>query len=310
MAGFYDERPEKRRLYAVSEDRSFSPMNQIVLVHELRHALQDQYADLDSHVASDLSDFDDRRMAWVSLLEGDATLVMERFVRLRLGGLGLPLPDAGGAEASAPGSPGLFDIPGAAGRPGPARPALPRGSRLRPRRLGARGAPALREAWARPPDSTEQILHPEKFFARRSRGLWCPRFPRRAGRGSCPRASSESSSSGRSSRRGGRRRGRVGWRRVASLGGGRPDGPRLARRVGRRPRRPPSSTPRSGRGSCGVGRPRPRPASRCSGGERPTPRPAAHGRRRRAGLRRRPGPPRRPDRGLTTRGGGRGAPAT
>ena len=178
VAGFYDERPEKRRLYAVSEDRSFSPMNQIVLVHELRHALQDQYADLDSQVAGDLSDFDDRRMAWVSLLEGDATLVMERFVRLRLGGLGLPLPDAGGAEASALGSPGLFDIPGA--------PPVVRDQLVQPYLAGldfARavwahgGAPALREAWARPPDSTEQILHPEKFFAREKPRVVVPSLP-------------------------------------------------------------------------------------------------------------------------------------
>ena len=89
VAGFYDERPGKRRLYAVSEDRSFSPMNQIVLVHELRHALQDQYQSLDGFLGDDVSDFDDRRLAWTSLLEGDATLVMERFVRLRLGSLGV-----------------------------------------------------------------------------------------------------------------------------------------------------------------------------------------------------------------------------
>ena len=55
VAGFYDERPSKRRLYAVSEDRTFSPMNQIVLAHELRHALQDQYQTLDSYLDKDIS---------------------------------------------------------------------------------------------------------------------------------------------------------------------------------------------------------------------------------------------------------------
>ena len=33
-------------LYAVSEDRTLTPANQLVLSHELRHALQDQYADV------------------------------------------------------------------------------------------------------------------------------------------------------------------------------------------------------------------------------------------------------------------------
>jgi len=168
VAGFYDERPGKRRLYAVSQDRSFSPMNQIVLVHELRHAQQDQYQTLDGFLGEDVSDFDDRRLAWTSLLEGDATLVMERFVRRRLGSLGVALEGAAeDAPAAALGAPGLFDVPGA--------PPVVRDQLVQPylaglpfaRALWARGgAQALREAWGRPPQSTEQILHPEKFFSR------------------------------------------------------------------------------------------------------------------------------------------------
>jgi hypothetical protein len=168
VAGFYDERPGKRRLFAVSEDRSFSPLNQIVLAHELRHALQDQYADLEGSLAHEISDFDDRRMAWLSLLEGDATLVMERFIRLRLGGLGLPLGGAAeDARAAALRAPELFDVPGA--------PPVVRDQLVQPylagldfaRALWSRGgASALREAWSQPPESTEQVLHPEKFFAR------------------------------------------------------------------------------------------------------------------------------------------------
>ena len=168
VAGFYDERPERRRLYAVSEDRSFTPMNQIVLAHELRHAQQDQYEDLHSHLSEDVGDFDDRRIAWVSLLEGDATLVMERFVRLRLGGLGLEGAgeDVVGDGASGLAAPGLFDMPGA--------PAVVRDHLVQPYLTGlvlARaiwtrgGAEAMRAAWRRPPESTEQVLHPEKFFA-------------------------------------------------------------------------------------------------------------------------------------------------
>jgi hypothetical protein len=168
VAGFYDERPGKRRLYAVSEDQSFSPMNQIVLAHELRHAQQDQYESLDAFLDDDVSDFDDRRLAWTSLLEGDATLVMERFVRLRLGSLGVALEGAGeDAQAAALGAPGLFDVPGA--------PPVVRDQLVQPylagltfaRALWSRGgAEALREAWGKPPQSTEQVLHPGKFFSR------------------------------------------------------------------------------------------------------------------------------------------------
>ena len=177
VVGFYDERPGKRRLYAVSEEHTFSPMNQIVLAHELRHALQDQYEELDSFLAEDVSDYDDRSMAWICLLEGDATLVMERFVRLRLGGLGGPLAgadeDAGGALG-----PGLLDVPGA--------PPVVRDQLVQPylagldfaRALWSRGgAGALRDAWKEPPESTEQVLHPDKFFARERPRIVAPSLP-------------------------------------------------------------------------------------------------------------------------------------
>jgi hypothetical protein len=176
VAGFYDERPGKRQLYAVSEDQSFSPMNQIVLVHELRHAQQDQYQTLDGFLGDDVSDFDDRRVAWTSLLEGDATLVMERFVRLRLGPLGAAAEGAAEeSQAAALGAPGLFDVPGA--------PPVVRDQLVQPYLAGlafARavwshgGGEALREAWGRPPQSTEQVLHPAKFFSREAPRLVGP----------------------------------------------------------------------------------------------------------------------------------------
>jgi hypothetical protein len=144
-------------------------MNQVVLVHELRHALQDQYADLDELLPDGGSDFDDRRLAALSLLEGDATLVMERFVRMRLGrlvpGAGEVLGDDAGSAAMALPE-GLTEIPGA--------PPVVRDQLVQPylaglvfaRALWSRGGPeALRRAWTEPPASMEQVLHPERFFA-------------------------------------------------------------------------------------------------------------------------------------------------
>ena len=170
VAGFYDERPGRRRLYAVSEDRAFTPMNQIVLAHELRHALQDQYEDLTAQLADDVTDFDDRRIAWMSLLEGDATLVMERFVQAAAGRCsgsatrGRRQRTSGRRRRSA--RPGLLDLPGA--------PPVIRDHLVQPYLVGPRPGPGDLGPWRsrrdarrpgrRPPDSTEQVLHPEKFF--------------------------------------------------------------------------------------------------------------------------------------------------
>jgi hypothetical protein len=171
VAGFYDERPARRRLYAVSGDRRLSPVNQIVLAHELRHALQDQYVDLSSALPGDVSDFDDRRLAWLSLLEGDATLVMGRFLARRVSGSD----DAAARLFS--GSMPTPDVPGA--------PPVVRDQLVRPYFVGLAFAQALverggweamRTAWSRPPESTEQVLHVEKFLAREApRAL--PEFP-------------------------------------------------------------------------------------------------------------------------------------
>jgi hypothetical protein len=159
VVGFYDERPGRKRLYSVSTDRRLTPANQLVLSHEMRHALQDQYLDVHGFLPEEVGDFDDRRMAFLALLEGDATLVMELFLRERLpqptaldqdwSGLSLPsdvMPDT---------APVLRDqmiFPYFSGRDFV-------------RALWRNGGwEAVRRAWQRPPESTEQVLHPEKYL--------------------------------------------------------------------------------------------------------------------------------------------------
>ena len=166
VVGFYDERPEKRRLYVVSEDKRLTPMNQLVLSHELRHALQDQYMNVHALVDESVSDYDDRPLALLSLLEGDATYVMERFLTKRLPGEGVAaLADGGGffglgamSAAAVPGAPPVVRdqlvLPYFAGRDF-VHALYQRG-----------GWDAVRAAWASPPVSTEQVLHPEKYAAR------------------------------------------------------------------------------------------------------------------------------------------------
>ncbi len=157
IAGFYDERPGHRRLYAVSADRKLTPANQLILAHELRHALQDQYMTVHDALPDSVGDFDDRRVALLCLLEGDATFLMEQFLARRMPGTpedldlsGLSLP-----ETALPGvAPVLRDQlvqPYIAGRD------FARGL------WKAGGWPAIKTAWSAPPASTEQVLHPAKY---------------------------------------------------------------------------------------------------------------------------------------------------
>jgi hypothetical protein len=160
VAGFYDERPGRKKLYAVSEDRTMTPSNQIVLAHELRHALQDQYVDVHHGLPDSVGDFDDRRVAFMALLEGDATLVMERFLMLRLG---VPATSAPMDLAAAGFTPSLEGVP-AVLRDHLIIPYL--AGRNFVRALQEQGGwPAVRKAWSDPPRSTEQVLHPEKYLA-------------------------------------------------------------------------------------------------------------------------------------------------
>lgn len=160
VAGFYDDRPGKKRLYSVSGQQRLTPSNQLVLSHELRHALQDQYTDIHAALPASLGDFDDRRFALLSLLEGDATLVMQRFLQSKVPGL-----EAGGQSLGALASalPVMGDVP----------PVL-RDQLLLPYVVGhdfvlalweRGGWDGVRKAWAQPPLSTEQVLHPEKYTA-------------------------------------------------------------------------------------------------------------------------------------------------
>jgi hypothetical protein len=161
VAGFYDVRPGRKRMYAISGRKTLTPANQLVLSHELRHALQDQYADVNGLLPKSVGDFDDRSFALVSLLEGDAVLVMERFLGKRL---------PGGEDRAF--DPSGFTMPAAEMLPG--APPVLRDQLVLPYAAGRTfamalfqrgGWPALRAAWTAGPQSSEQVLHPEKYFA-------------------------------------------------------------------------------------------------------------------------------------------------
>lgn len=172
IAGFYDERPDRRRLYAVSADRRLTPSNQVILSHELRHALQDQYAHVYDILPQDVGDFDDRRLALVSLLEGDATLVMTQVLARRVRGGG----DGEGEVADDGTASETAELPDFAVPTGaiPGAPDIVRDQMALPYSIGltfarslwrSGGWAAIKDAWLHPPESTEQILHPEEYRA-------------------------------------------------------------------------------------------------------------------------------------------------
>ncbi len=156
VIGVYNE--DEKVMYIVGDTAQFGPDEKDTFAHEFTHALQDQYYDLNK-LAPKHPDNDDRSLAVKALVEGDAVLiqrlwVQENLTQAELGQLGQ------GAEDSALTSAPLF-----------IREQLlfPYGDGFNfVRRLYQTGGgyPAVDAVFQNPPDSTEQILHPDKFRTR------------------------------------------------------------------------------------------------------------------------------------------------
>lgn len=175
VAGFYD--PERDYMALVRRDDSGGGTEgdpeDVVIVHELTHALQDQHFNLqDFENADPMSDASTARAA---LAEGDATLTMMSYVA---GASVETVPGMGEALSKAFSDPALMagaDLPG--GDELSKAPAWIRDSLLFSyvhgftfcldvRRTG--GQKLLDHAFKTdPPRSSEQILHPEKWHGRR-----------------------------------------------------------------------------------------------------------------------------------------------
>ncbi|HYH57639.1 MAG TPA: hypothetical protein VD790_00265 [Thermoleophilaceae bacterium] len=150
IAGYYDERTGEM---TVVEGSLSGDEAELTLAHELTHALEDQHFGLDS----DESTLDDELSAQVALFEGTATVAMLDYllpegVRRRDALAQFDLIDLLGADT---------DLP----------PYLER-SLVFPYSAGARfvdaigtWGPANRALRSRPPLSTEQVIHPEKYRA-------------------------------------------------------------------------------------------------------------------------------------------------
>jgi len=152
VAGFYDTRT--KRLSVVQDSSGGAPLVEITLAHELTHALEDQHFTLRDE---DTPGVEDGTSAYAALIEGSATSVMTDYARRYPGSVSL-----GDALTS------LLDSSGGTGLPpyievSALFPYL-RGEAFvsELRRVG--GWKLVNAAYDRPPSSTEQILHPEKYL--------------------------------------------------------------------------------------------------------------------------------------------------
>jgi hypothetical protein len=160
VLGFYlPGRPPKGGLY-VRSSRGIDPYARVVLAHELTHAVTDHHFDLTRADRLEAAvGREDELAAYSGLVEGDATLTMQRYLAERL-------TPAEQLEAGVVASSERTPIRDAA-------PAVIRESQLFPYQAGLRfvrqlyqqgGWAAVNRAYRDPPASTEQLLHPERYL--------------------------------------------------------------------------------------------------------------------------------------------------
>lgn len=156
VAGLYD--PATKTMDVASKTGQLGPIEQITYAHEFDHALQDQNFGLDKLGLDDTSN-SDRALARLSLPEGDATLLMTLWAEISLSPAQL-LQLA--QEANDPTQTAILS----------AMPDDLKETLLFPYEQGLAWVSGLRAnggwaavdaAYADPPDSTAQILHPDKW---------------------------------------------------------------------------------------------------------------------------------------------------
>ena len=154
--------PTDKKLYVVSEGGGVGPLEKVLYAHEYTHALQDQNFNLVDFLSDTLADQSDRQMARQALVEGDAYVTMTYWLQQNLGPGEMSAVLGAGNDPEAQAA--LQNIP-----PLIASQILFAALEGTVWALGLQipgGFPAIDAAWANPPDSTEQILHPEKWASR------------------------------------------------------------------------------------------------------------------------------------------------
>ncbi len=155
VAGLYDNK--SKQLYVVSQSGAIGPVEKVTYAHEYTHALQDQNFDLQA-VIGDAKDQTDRTLARTTMVEGDAYLTMGLWARANLTAAEMGQI----ATATDPASEAaLANLPEIVRQQllFPAMSGI--GFALADYAKGGFGAIDAR--FANPPDSTTQVLHPDKL---------------------------------------------------------------------------------------------------------------------------------------------------
>lgn len=160
VAGYYDTKTKK--LVVTGNSTNPSPFDRVLLAHEYVHALTDQHFDLTHLDNLQNARKDDEATAYLTLIEGDATLAMSQYAERFL------TPSERRDFLARTGT-----VPQAQLN---ASPRVVQESLLFPYQQGVRfvqaimdagGLDALNKAYREPPTSTEQILHASKYTGRR-----------------------------------------------------------------------------------------------------------------------------------------------
>jgi hypothetical protein len=168
IGGFYD--PRAKELYLA--DWIDAPIQRLVMTHELCHALQDQSFNLDTFMKS-VRDDDDVSLARQAVVEGDGVALMIEFAMREADPKANPWADDTVVKAVARESAGASSNSEVFAK----APLFLRESLLFPYVRGLsfianarRNQPwtSIDEMFRTPPASSEQVIHPEKYFARES----------------------------------------------------------------------------------------------------------------------------------------------
>ena len=156
VAGFYDT--DADLFVIIDDDGNLGALDRIVYAHEFVHVLQDQAYDLDALDPGDAND--DASLAFKALVEGDATLAMQLYALEFLDSTEL-------YEALSESMNVTTDVLDGAPAAIVAQMNFPYEAGLAFVQFLHQegGFEAIDRAFANPPQSTEQILHPERYLA-------------------------------------------------------------------------------------------------------------------------------------------------
>ncbi len=160
FVGYYDPATDEMVLIAFSDGEELSPLGQVTYAHETVHALQDQHFDLEEMLTDSLEGNGDGALASRSLIEGDAMTAEAQYLLDNRALARAYLEEIMEIQSKSPDL--IGDVPGFL----VAQIGFPyeHGVVFVQYLYDEGGWDLVNEAYAEPPTSTEQIIHPEKYL--------------------------------------------------------------------------------------------------------------------------------------------------